>query len=110
MDVEIVRGTTCPFLVTIDHTDGTPYSPRPGDEVVFALRRKTTDGLLVIKTAAVEPDATARFKLDPEDTENLCCDNYLYDVGLRTEGEFFMIIPARDCRLKKNTANRRCGK
>lgn len=111
MDIEIIRGTSKNIRLSLTDEAGNNYAPRPGDVAVFGVKRLLSSKELVItKKAEVQEDGTALFTLLPEDTAELCCDKYFYDVGLETGDEFYIVIPATTFRIKNNVTFRGCTK
>lgn len=105
-EIEIVRGTTNIFNITITNT-GSAYTPKPGDRVVFGVKKCNKPGdPSIIKTAPVLDNGTAQIKISPDDTMEMCCDNYSYDIGLESGEDFFVIVPESPFRIKNNITSR----
>lgn len=109
-EIEIVRGTTNNFSLSIvDEDTGVHYVPRPGDIAVFGVKKcNTASGLVITKRASISEDGTAFFTICPEDTADLCCDKYLYDIGLESGTDFYNIIPATPFRITNNITFKGC--
>ena len=71
----LTRGDSAIFNVKIKG-----YELTPEDEVVFTLKQNITDEIpLIQKTAEL-----GTFILYPEETKDLQCGNYIYDVEITT--------------------------
>ena len=111
MDIEIVRGTTNTFVVSIKYEDGTPYTPKPGDFAVFGIKKLSTDGdLLITKKATIQSDGSAEFTILPEDTENLCCAKYVYDISVESGSDFINVIERSVFYISNNVTSKGCAK
>ena len=107
--IEIVRGTTNTFRISITDAAGKPYIPVAGDRVVFGVKKNRADEtLLITKTAQVSQDGRAQVKIEPEDTAELCCDNYYYDISLETGEDFYNIVEASPFRISYNITSKGC--
>lgn len=91
--VEIVRGTSNTLSIAVTDANGNPYTIVNGETVIFGVKKKVTDEELLIKKAAfVEDSGVYTIRLYPEDTKNMPCGAYCYDVGLQSGENFYNII------------------
>lgn len=110
-DVEIVRGTTNNFAVQIfDKITGENYTSVEGERALMGVKKcKNAKEYIFVKTAEVDQTGCACFKIRPEDTEELCCDRYFYDVGLECGEDFYNLIEASAFRIKNNITRKGCA-
>lgn len=109
MEIEIVRGTTNTFRISLADSCNNPYVPFPGDKLVFGVKKQPSDtNLLIVKTAEIAQEGWAQVKIKPEDTMGLCCDNYYYDVSLESGEDFYNIIFASRFRISHNITAKGC--
>ena len=92
--IKIVRGTTNIFNITINDESGAVYELTGSDKIVFGVKRDPEDTeFVLLKTADfVESNGVYSVTLTPEDTINLKCVNYSYDVSLQSGANFFNVI------------------
>ena len=108
--IEIIRGTTNNFRIRITDSTGAPYVPAVTDRAIFGIKKNRNDQKLIItKTTKVSEDGTAFFTLCPEDTTDLCCDKYYYDVGLESGADYFNIIPPTPFYISYNVTKKGCA-
>ena len=108
--IEIVRGTTNKFKISISGGSGAPYNPQDGDVAIFGVKKNKNDpDLIFVKKATISRDGTAVFLLCPEDTCDLRCDKYHYDVGLESGEDFYNIIPPTEFHISPNITAKGCA-
>ena len=91
--IEIVRGTTVIIQIDVLDAEGNPYELQDGEKLIFGVKRKTADSAdIIVKTASVSQDGAYTVTLIPEDTCELPCDKYVYDVGLQSGNDFYNVI------------------
>ncbi|MBC8585554.1 hypothetical protein [Youxingia wuxianensis] len=88
--MELTRGDTGRFTVSVQNQDGSPYSPASGDVMVFSVKKSVTDTeYLIHKTIT-----GGQVIIEPEDTQSLPFGNYVYDIQLTLEnGDVNTIVP-----------------
>lgn len=60
-NIEIVRGTTNTFRISITDKAGKPYIPLSGDRLVFGVKKNRADTtLLIVKSAPVDQEGRAQ--------------------------------------------------
>jgi hypothetical protein len=97
--------------VTVCDATGRPYNLGAGEKVVFGIKRvsEEDDAPLVVKVADSIGEGVFSVKLCPEDTADLPCGDYLYDVGLDTGDDFFNVIKPAAFKITKNVTHRGCA-
>ena len=90
--ITLTRGDT--FIASIIPTrrDGSRYEFQEGDSMRFAMKRKYTDEEpAILKNIPIEEDETdpdrnlvGKLQIEPEDTKQLKCCEYVYDIELTT--------------------------
>lgn len=110
--ISVVRGTTNIFNITVNDETGAVYELAAGEKIVFGVKRDTADAeFSVLKTAEfIEDEGVYAITLAPADTENLTCEDYVYDVALEAGGNFFNIIEPSPFIIKPNVTTRGCAK
>lgn len=97
--ITMVKGDTVILDLNIFDQENTPYEPKEGDRIRFALKKRYDDSEpLLVK---VIPTDTMQLVIEPEDTKNLLCGEYhgryKYDIELTTADGFVdTIIPRAD--------------
>ncbi len=92
-NIEIVRGTTNRFEVSITTPTGALYDLKEGEFVVFGIKKNIADDeYLVQKKITTSEAGICLITLLPTDTENLECTDYYYDCGLQSGKNFYNII------------------
>lgn len=88
--ISIHRGNYGSFRITIAYKDGPEYKLKPGDKIVFSLRKNVNSKLLLTKEFV-----TNLMTIDPEDTNMLPFGEYKYDIWLVPEdGKDLTIVDA----------------
>lgn len=94
--ISIVRGTTNTFRISIKTQAKTPYELQEGEILRLGIKENYHRSKYLVKVE-VGPEAIDDgdylITLHPEDTKNLECKRYVYDVGLQSGAEYYMIIP-----------------
>ena len=83
--IEITRGDTATIVFSAIYPDGTPYVPKSGDKLSFAVAKKV--GAEPIFTVTNEYGVDADFWgifLSSENTNKLAFKDYVYDVQIET--------------------------
>lgn len=109
--IEIVRGTTNTMQITVYDANGAPYNLGSNERIVFGIKRnpeKEAEPLLV-KTAEIIGEGLFSVKLCPEDTANMVCGAYFYDVGLDNGTDFFNVIEPNPFKIIGNVTHRGCA-
>lgn len=109
MDLNIIRGTTNIFSLTIEDENGELYTLNDDEKIIFGVKSNAENSdydIVKALTYADVVDGAYAIRLSPEDTQELPFGQYFYDVGLQTaDGDYYMIIPCkRFCICKAVTA------
>lgn len=110
--IEIVRGTTNTFQILVYDATGKPYNLGSNEKVVFGIKRNpdVEEMPLITKTAEIYGDGIFTVKLCPEDTAEMKCGAYFYDVGLDNGTDFFNVIEPSPFKINANVTHRGCAK
>lgn len=96
MKLEITRGTTMTFLLTIQNDDGTTYILNDDEKLIFGVKLDPEKGDYLIKKIITAENAQGQaylISLKPEDTQDMEFKDYRYDIGLQTaEGDYYMLV------------------
>lgn len=85
-NVEIIRGNSDAFSVSIVDALNNPYTLESGEVLVFGVKKRANhDDCIIKKTATESSNGEYFFKFVPADTEELSCGKYFYDIGLYHE-------------------------
>lgn len=91
--IEIVRGTTNTFAITVTDANNDLYTLADGEVIKFGIKRKKEDAdPIFVKTAITGENGVYAIVLAPSDTAELPCGKYMYDVGLQSGGAYHSII------------------
>lgn len=110
--VSIVRGTTDVLDIVLNDESGAVYEIAAGEKVVFGVKCDTDDAdFILLKTAQFLADeGVYEVTFTPEDTADLDCRDYVYDVALQSDVNFFNIIEASPFIVKPNVTTKGCIK
>ena len=83
--ITITKGDTLDALLEITHLDGSPYRPKAGDVIRFALKQRYTDQEPLLTKEI--PNATLNLRLEADETKLLKAGGppYVYDVQITME-------------------------
>lgn len=109
--VKIVRGTTNVLNITINDETGAVYTLADGEKIVFGVKCDHDDAeFTLLKTASfVADEGVYAVTLTPEDTADLTCGDYVYDVALQSGGNFFNVIEPSPFIIEPNVTTRGCA-
>lgn len=107
MDISMVRGDTLALSISgIKNTDGTEYTLKSTDVVYLDVKKYATDKTAVFRksvTAAEYVDGALPITILPEDTVDLPCGDYYFDVRLFVDDDnIYTIIPMSKFRIVQN--------
>lgn len=93
-DISVVQGDDIRLNFSIKFATGTQYTFKTGDKVLFTVRPKIKDDIVIVKEVTVdEPTANVAINLAPSDTGTLKCGDYVYDAKLINAGSTHTFIP-----------------
>lgn len=94
--IEIVRGTSNRFQITIVDADGNPFTLPSGGQVKFGIGIPEKPGVpgecFCTKQAPTCTDGVCAFDIAPEDTADLEPGRYWYDVGVQVGDDYYNVI------------------
>lgn len=113
-DIEIVRGTTNVFNLTITNFNGEPFKlTSTGQKLIFGIKRNVDDtDYVVLKTkeySGEDEGYDIQFRLDPEDTMNLPLGRYIYDISMQYSNAFWNIVEPSELKISKNVTKWGCA-
>lgn len=108
--IEVVRGTTNTFEISIVDSSGAPYNLGSNERIVFGIKRnpEREEVPLVVKTAEIIGAGLVSVKLLPEDTASLGFGKHYYGVSLETGVDFFSVIEPSPFMIVANVTHRGC--
>lgn len=109
-DVEIVRGTTNTFEITVTNAFGELYELGTNEKLLFGVKRNHDDTeYIFVKTVKIGNNGVYTVVVHPEDTEKCDCCKYFFDVSIQSGNNFYNIIEASSFHIKKNITKWGCG-
>lgn len=116
-DIEIVRGTTNVFNLTITDFNGEPFSlTATGQKLIFGIKREVDDtDYIVLKTIAeynsedYDGVYNFSFRVEAQDTMNLPFGRYIYDISMQYGNAFYNIIEPSEFKISKNVTKWGCA-
>lgn len=75
--IQLTRGDTGIFTISLKNPDGTAYTPVSGDKVVFHMARRPGGELSLKKDI---PVSSMELRIDSADTKKLAFGEYWYDI------------------------------
>jgi hypothetical protein len=108
--IEIVRGTTNRFSITVTDANDALYNLASDEKLVFGIKRKRSDiDCVVVKTVSTGSNGVYTIDLTPEDTEMLEYGTHFYDVSLLSGDNFFNVIEPSTFEIVANVTKRGDG-
>ena len=109
-EIALVRGDTLKLILTdIRLSDGTEYVLSDTDAVYLDVKKYATDKTAVFRksvTAAEYVDGALPITILPEDTVDLPCGDYYFDVRLFMDDEnIYTIIPMSKFKIVRNVTD-----
>ena len=103
-DIEIVRGTTNTFGITLTDAEGKFFTLESGQVLVFALKKRPKDvERVLVKKVTNRVEGVYYLEITPEDTADLETGKYFYDVGMQQGSDvFYNIIESSVFDIKPN--------
>lgn len=78
-NIELTRGDTGLFTITLTDQTGNTYTPQTGDTIRFAMSQSYGKEVLINKPIPIN---TLTLELEPSDTKSLNFGKYVYDIEL----------------------------
>lgn len=105
--IEVVRGTTNTFEISIVDSSGAAYDLGSNEKIMFGVKKNPKDAeMLFMRTAEIVGSGLFKVKISPSDTENLSFGKYWYDVGLQNGEDFYNVIEANPFEIAPNITSR----
>ena len=109
-DVEIIRGTTNTFDITVTNAFGELYELGASEQLLFGVKRNYDDKeYIFVKSVRIGSNGVYSVVINPEDTEQCDCCRYYYDVSIQSGDNFFNVIETSSFHICKNITKRGCG-
>lgn len=110
MDIEVVRGTTNTFEITITDSSGELYNLGTNEKLLFGVKKNHTDSTYIfVKTVKIGENGIYTVIIHPEDTNKCECCKHYFDVAVQSGDNFFNVIEASVFFVKKNITCWGCG-
>lgn len=102
-DIEMVRGETKVFAITLLNDDDEPYTLQSGETLVFGVKKNPeNEEKLILKTVTTGTNGVYNVQLAPADTIDLPFGRYWYDVAVQSAQNFYNIIETGVFQIKQN--------
>lgn len=109
-DIEIVRGTTNTFDITVTDAFGQLYTLSANETLLFGVKRTPEDiDYIFVKSVKVGDNGVYSVVLHPEDTEQCNCCRYYYDVSIQSGDDFYNVIETSSFNIAPNITKKGCG-
>ena len=107
--MEIVRGTSNVFGITVKDAEGDLYFLKDDEVLVFGLKKSPRDEKCVlVKSITHMANGEYYLELTPADTSNLEYGQYFYDIGIQVgRSVLYNVIEFSEFLIKPNAA--KCG-
>lgn len=93
--IEVVRGTSNTFPITVTDADSIPYMLADGEKLLFGVKKEPSDEeYIILKTITSATDGEYVAELMPNDTIGMEYGRYVYDVGLESGENYYNVIEA----------------
>ena len=101
--LQMVRGTSQLIEIRVTGPDGAPYTLLEGDVIRFGVKYHEERPDYLLKKESTElTGGVTRIALEPEDTGELECGVYKFDIGLQTGEQYLSVVPYSDFVLLPN--------
>ena len=91
--IEVIRGTSNPFEITITDANHNLYTLGAGEKVLFGVKKDPDDQeYIFLKTITTGTNGVFAVTVDPEDTADIAPGYYFSDVGLQAGNDYFNVI------------------
>lgn len=95
--IELTRGDSAAFNISIKDADGDEYTLQDGDELLFTIKKNVNTNEIILQKSGTH------IEIQPEDTEGLSYGDYVYDVQLTIaeDGRVDTIITPSKFRIRE---------
>ena len=92
--VQMVRGTTQSFEITITDAEYAPFKLAAGEKILFGVKRKPDDAEYIFLKKIYNGSREGVFNVTvyPEDTADIAPGRYYYDVGAQIGADYYNVI------------------
>ena len=104
--IEMVRGTTNSIFVTVLDEAREQYQLKDGDKLIFGVKMNVNNSDCCLHQVITDGNGEYEIRLNPEDTEELPCGKFCYDVGLQVGDDYFPVIECSPFILTHNVTRR----
>lgn len=101
-DVQIIRGTTNTFSITLTDANGKIYNLTSSEKLLFGVKKKYTDEEYLILKKVTGVANVYTVTIDPADTADLECGTYFYDVSVESGNNFYNVIESSKFDVREN--------
>lgn len=102
-DIEIVRGTTNTFEITVRDKLGNLYDLKEGEVFYFGVKKKFSDDtFLFVKRITESENGVYTVEIEPQDTENCDSCRYFYDASIDSDANHYKVIETSLFHVKEN--------
>lgn len=99
-NLSIIKGTTHFLLLNIYTDDNQLYTLQSDDKIILGVKARSSQSAYDIQKIVTKEDKQDDgyiISFNPNDTQNLECGRYYYDIGLQTaNGDYYMIVEQSD--------------
>lgn len=109
--ISMVRARTQTFDIALTDADGADYVLQTGEKLIFGIKKNYNDTDYLLKKILTSENATNTtgvytLTLVPDDTANMSCDQYCYDIGLQSGNDYYSVIDCSHFKLTHNVTKR----
>lgn len=105
--ISMVRARTQTFDIALTDADGADYVLQTDDKLIFGIKKNYDDASYLLKKVLTSENATDTtgvyaLTLAPDDTANMPCDDYCYDISLQSGDDCYSVIDCSHFKLLRN--------
>lgn len=110
-NISIVRGRTQTFNIAVTDANGEAYTLESEEKLIFGVKKNYYDVSYLIEKKLTSANATTdagvyALKILPEDTKDLACGEYCYDVGLQSGSDYYSVIECSHFKVEHNVTGK----
>ena len=94
-NIFMTKGDTAILSLTIYDKKGEKYIPNYNDVCLLTIKKYTSQSAPSAQIKGTADGENVRFEIKPEDTSNLVCGEYVYDIQVKFDhnGDVNTVIP-----------------
>lgn len=94
-NIFMTKGDTVKLSLTIYDKKGEKYTPNYNDVCLLTIKKYTSQSSPSAQIKGIVDGENFRFEIMPEDTSNLVCGEYVYDIQVKFDhnGDINTVIP-----------------